>query len=656
MKRIAALAASLALAAAPVAVLAQEAEAPAVIVTDWGAQLLPVPGWTHEERDGMLIFTAPEGDATFALVGVDDPKDARDAIAQAWAKFDPSFDRPIYLLQEPPPREGWDYIGAAAYETSPAEQLVLQASAARKGDRWNVVLLRGAVATVAKRAAQLNQSAASIRPADFQKETFAGKPANALTSARIAELTGFLEEAMQQLEVPGAGLALIQDDRIVWEGGLGVRAVGSDAPVDKDTSFMIASNTKGMATLLLATLVDEGRLKWDQKVTEVYPAFRLGSQETTDKVLIEHLICACTGLPRKDMQFVFNTGATTPASDTFAQLAATQPTSGFGEVFQYNNLMASAAGYIGGHILYPQMELGAAFDRAMEERIFEPLGMDHTTFDYAEAMAANWAQPYARGFGGPIKPVPIEWDYMVRPYRPAGGAWSTAHDMALYTLNELREGKKADGSTFVSAANLLKRRAHSVPIGEDAWYGMGLMENASKGKSIFDHGGSLLGYKSDFWFIPEDGVGAVLLTNSDTGQTLLGLFQRKLLEVLYDGKAEAAETLAAAVKLGEAARAKAFANIEENGDPEVLARLAPRYENPELGPLLITREDGKAWATFTSGKSSIGTRHNDDGTDSIVLTTPGLLGSAFVIGEKDGKRILRVLDAQHEYDFVESAS
>ena len=60
------------------------------------------------------------------------------------------------------------------------------------------------------------------------------------------------------------------------------------------------------------------------------------------------------------------------------------------------------------------------------------------------------------------------------------------------------------------------------------------------------------------------------------------------------------------------------------------------------------------WATFTSGKSTIGTRANDDGTNSIVLTTPGLLGSGFVIAERDGKRVLRVLDAQHEYVFVES--
>jgi len=253
-----------------------------------------------------------------------------------------------------------------------------------------------------------------------------------------------------------------------------------------------------------------------------------------------------------------------------------------------------------------------------------------------------------------VQPVPMDWNSVVYPYRPAGGAWSTAHDMALYALNELREGKLADGSTFVSSENLLKRREHYAPIGENAWYGMGLMEDASKGKSIFGHGGSLLGYKSDFWLIPEDSVGAVLLTNSDTGQTLLGLFKRKLLEVLYDGKKEAEENLIAGVQLAKAARERVLADIVEHGDPAVLAQLAPRYHNAELGPLLITDDGDTTWATFTSGKSMIGTRANDDGTNSIVLTTPGLFGLAFVMGERDGERILRLLDAQHEYVFVES--
>jgi len=224
-----------------------------------------------------------------------------------------------------------------------------------------------------------------------------------------------------------------------------VKELGKPDRVDENTLFMAASNTKGMTTLLLSELVDEKKLRWDQPVVEVYPTFKLGDADTTKRVLVKNLICACTGLPRQDLEWIFEFEQATPAS-SLALLGTMQPTSKFGEVFQYNNLMASAAGYIGGHIVYPQMELGAAFDRAMEERIFEPLGMDATTFDFGEAMASNWARPHARGFAGPVQPVPMDWNSITYPYRPAGGAWSTAHDMALYALNELREGKRADGS------------------------------------------------------------------------------------------------------------------------------------------------------------------------------------------------------------------
>ena len=659
MKRLATAAAFLLTAASPLPLLAQEAapaaQNEALMDTGTGAQMAAIPGWTQTTRDGMILFTAPEGDATAAVVGITGEENGAKAVEAAWAKLDPAFDREVMIAQDPPARDGWDQITVVNYKSSPEEKIAVQGIGLRKGDQWTVILINGALATVAKRGAQLNQAFGSLRPANFERENFAGREAAELTPERIAELTDYVTRAMEGLEIPGVGLALVQGDRIVWEGGLGTTEKGGGEAVDANTEFMVASNTKGMATLLLSTLVDEGKLAWDQKVTEVYPEFRLGSAETTDSVRIEHLICACTGLPRKDMQWVMNTSRDTPASDTFVQLAATEPTSGFGEVFQYNNLMASAAGYIGGHLVYPDMEVGAAFDRAMDERIFEPLGMTRTTFDFDEAMASNWARPHARGFDGPVETAPMQWNYMVHPYRPAGGAWSTAHDMALYALNELREGTLADGTDLVSAENLLKRREHYVPIGEDSWYGMGLMESANLGKSIYFHGGSLIGYKSNFWFIPEDGVAAVLLTNSDTGQGLLGLFQRKLLEVLYNGNDEAEENLAAAVKLGAEARKTAREGLVEKGDQKVLAALAPRYVNPELGPLAISREGDTVYATVTSGKTAIGTRKNDDGTQSIVMMTPGFFGFPLVVGESNGKRTLKLLDAQHEYVFVEDA-
>src|SRR3569623_2663891 len=102
---------------------------------------------------------------------------------------------------------------------------------------------------------------------------------------------------------------------------------------------MIASNTKGMTPLMLSVLADEGKLRWGEKVVDLYPTFRLGDDAVTKAVEVRHLICACTGLPRRDFAFIL-ADPNLPASDTFRQLSETMPTSKFGELFQNSNLMA----------------------------------------------------------------------------------------------------------------------------------------------------------------------------------------------------------------------------------------------------------------------------------------------------------------------------
>ena len=133
-------------------------------------------------------------------------------------------------------------------------------------------------------------------PKDYKRESFAGRTPHPLDAAHIDQLKEFVETSMQQLGIPGVSIALIDGGKIVYEGGFGVRELGKPEQVDENTVFMAASNTKGMTTLLLAELVDEKKLKWDEPVIDVYPAFKLGDADTTKKVLVKNLICACTGV------------------------------------------------------------------------------------------------------------------------------------------------------------------------------------------------------------------------------------------------------------------------------------------------------------------------------------------------------------------------
>jgi CubicO group peptidase (beta-lactamase class C family) len=416
---------------------------------------------------------------------------------------------------------------------------------------------------------------------------------------------------------------------------------------------MAASNTKGMTTLLLAKLVDEGKVKWDDFVTKAYPKFKLGDAKTTEQVRIEHLICACTGLPRQDLPWLFEFRKAT-AAYSMEMLGRMQPTSGFGEVFQYSNIMASGAGYVAGYLYNPKLELGAAYDEAMKTKIFDPLDMRSTTFDYARALRGNHASPHSFNVDAKQKVASMDLNYSIQPHRPAGGVWTSAHDLIRYVQLELARGKLPNGKVLVSETNLLARRKPYVKVGAYGSYGMGLQVDNRWGTPVVFHGGSMLGFKSDLMFLPEHGIGAVILTNSDTGGIMLGSFRRRLLEVLFDGKPEAVDDLSKASENFRAVQAKFRERLVVPADKEAAGRLAARYASPELGELTIrTQGDSKVF-DLGEWRSSVASRKNEDGTISFITIDPGVAGFEFVEGKRNEKRILIVREGQHEYIFTEA--
>ena len=620
--------------------------------TSSGVTFTAPKSWSLRRGASIVVVTAPEGDLSSAVVDVGPAADASAAVVRAWQSYRPDAKRTVKLVTAVPARNGWDARSVVTYEVSPNEHAVVQAVASRHGDAWNVALLEGNEATAEKRAGALGLLLQSLRPAGYNRELFTGRTAHPLDGARVAQMTSFVQTAMQQLDVPGTAIALVDHGKVVFEGGFGVRDVTSRKPVDAHTLFMIASNTKGMSTLLLSELVDQGKLAWDEPVVKVYPSFRLGNAETTKSVLVKHLVCACTGLPRKDFEWIFNTSPATPASSAFDLLAQTAPTSKFGEVFQYNNLMATAAGYLGGHLVYPNRELGAAYDAAMQTMVFDPLGMHETTFDMARAIAGNHASPYGIDIDGKTAPDDLGIDYTILPYRPAGGAWSSAHDFVKYVQLELATGKLPNGKQLVSAKNLLQRRVPTVPIGETGTYGMGLMVDTTYGIDVVHHGGDLVGYHSDWYAIPSAGVGALILTNADQGGAIRRPFMRRLLEVLYDGRPEAADDLAAAAKRILASVAAERPRLVVPAAPDVAASLAARYVNPDLGHIAVARGGDGLVFDFGAFKSHVASRKNDDGTTSLITVDPGSAGFEFVVGQGATAKTLTIRDGQHAYVYT----
>jgi CubicO group peptidase (beta-lactamase class C family) len=639
-----------AVAARPVETLA--ADTPKTTVA--GNTFIAPSGWSFQVRGAGTILEAPERGSFIAIYDLPEAKDADSAVAQAWQQYKGKQPYELQTTVAGADRDGWTELRGYQYQVSPNEQRAVGANAQLGNGAWTVVLFDLADAVAEKRGAQLGLMLGKLLPKGGARESFAGTKAQALDAPRIEALRKFVEDGMRATGVPGVAFGLVEGGKVIYAGGVGVRELGKPAKVDGDTKFMIASNTKALATLMLARLVDAKKITWETPATSLLPSFKLGDADTTGKVLVKHLICACTGLPRQDMEWLFQWAGVTPAK-VLEVLGTMQPTSKFGELFQYSNPLAAAAGFIGGHVAYPKLELGAAFDQAMQTEVFSPLGMTSTTFDFAKGQRGNAAVPHSPNVDGKTALAIAKVNTSIVPVRPAGGAWSTIKDMLKYVQMELAEGRLPNGKTYVGKEALLARRAPQVAVGTDATYGMGLMVDKTWGITVVHHGGDMIGFHSDMMWLPEFGIGAVVLTNGDLGWLIRSQFQRKLLEVLFDGRPEADARLAASAKAFFASQASERKLLTIPADATAVAMLAPRYSNPALGEISVGKSGAATRFDFGEYASDVASKKNPDGTTSFVTIVPGVTGLELVAGTGGGKRTLTLRDAQHEYVFTEAA-
>ena len=619
--------------------------------TTAGTQLVAPKGWSLQIKGSALILGAPEGDSHVALIDVHGG-DADAAVTAAWAAYQTHPVRALEAARDRPAREGWDQIRLYRYETAANEQRSVAAQALRKGDYWTVAIRDLSDAVADKRDSQLEVIFNKLWPAGYARESFAGKKAHRLNTQRLAALTEYIETGRKQLDIPGVALGLIQDGKVVFEGGFGVREIGKRTPIDAGTLFITASNGKALTTLMLAKLVEAGKFTWETPVSTLWPQFQLGNAAITRQVQVKHLICACTGLPRRDLEISFEGEKATPAS-TMQVLATVQPTSQFGELFQYSNLMAAAGGYLGGHMLYPQQELGAAYDKAMQTLVLDPLGMNATTLDYARALAGNHAAPHARDIDGNTVVASMGLNYAELPSRPSGAAWSNVRDMLRYVQMELANGLLPNGKRYIAENILLARREPQVTTGSDEYYGMGLKIDRMWGVPVIHHGGTMVGYSSDMIWLPEHGVGAVILTNADSGNALRTRFRRRLLEVLFDGTATAAADVASWAQQSKAGITAERKQLVIPAGRDATARLAAMYRNPALGDLVLRRERDRVVFDFGGWRTDMATRQDEDGSVVFVSISPGAQGFEFLVANQNDQRRLILRDAQHEYVFVE---
>src|SRR5690606_23007415 len=265
-------------------------------------------------------------------------------------------------------------------------------------------------------------------------------------------------------------------------------------------------------------------------------------------------------------------------------------------------------------------------DQAMQALVFDPLGMDDTTFDYAAAQTGNHAAPHGLDIDHVVQVMDMGLNDTIVASRPAGAAWSTVNDLLKYLRMEIDLGLLPDGSRYIGEAALLQRREPQISLGADSDYAMALMVDRSDGVTVIDHGGDMGGFHSNMMWWPDQKVGAVILTNADEGVYLRGPFKRRLMELMFDGRPEAEATATANAKANREGFAAFRKLLQWPADPQAIAGLAPRYHNDALGELVVTREDGKAVFDVGAFSSEVATQPQPDGSLAFVTIDPVAMG------------------------------
>ena len=617
------------------------------LTTASGATFTVSKGWHVAQTDAIIVIQEPERELSAAFVEIAAPT-VEDAIAQAWKRWTPEFARKVRVTSKPPANSGWDEIAQIVYETGAEERRIVSAAARRKGPTFYITLIESGLAAAERRGAQLNIAVGSLEVAARTEENFAGRRAHTLDAARLEKLVAFAEAARKQTSVPGVALAVIQDGKIVLEKGLGVRELGSTEPVTPSTLFMIGSMTKPLTSLMMARLVDSRKFAWETPITKLMPSFALGDPDATSRVTMAHTVCACTGLPRWDMEFIFESTGSTPAS-RIELVRAMKPTTGFGETFQYSNLMVASGGYVAAMTATGQKDLRRAYADAMTAEVLRPIGMTSTVLDLDAARKREHARPHGRTLNFETQVIPTEYERGVDSVMPAGGAWSTVGDISRWLLVELANGKQ-NGKQVISEANLLERRKPRVKISARSAYALALMVDESRGLTAIGHGGNTFGFSADATFFPEHGVGFVMLTNAQAANAYMGAVRRRLVELLFDANEEAEKGLAFGIKQQAENIKKQLAEITQTPDAAFVDPILGRWGNPRLGTIELRREGSGVILDVGEWKSTVGEHKDQSGVRRLVTTGPPFVGFAFW-PQSGAKPTLLFETAQQKYVF-----
>ena len=330
-------------------------------------------------------------------------------------------------------------------------------------------------------------------------------PMEARVRALIPDLEAYIRSGMKAYDLPGLAIGIVAGDRLVYAKGFGVRGKAGSAPVDTRTVFQIGSLTKGFLATTMAIMVDRGKVHWDDRVIDRYPAFGLQDAWVTREFRIFDLMAQRSGLRPLVNDVVGLLGYGEPVM--IRSLRYVEPVSSFRTTFAYTNMTHVLAGRIVADLA------GAPDWNAVAQReLLDALGMAETSFT-AEAMkaAANRAEGHRWTPEDGTIEVPVE---PLFPYGfgAAGNINSTLENMARWVRLQLGNGS-FEGRRIVSPDSLAYTCLPKVAVEDKVSYAMGWYLARTRNGSIVWHDGDTNSFGAFVGMLPDRDVGVIVLTN-----------------------------------------------------------------------------------------------------------------------------------------------
>ncbi|KYL30578.1 serine hydrolase [Pseudoalteromonas agarivorans] len=459
---------------------------------------------------------------------------------------------------------------------------------------------------------------------------------NSWAQINTTDLEEVINTSMARFDVPGMAVAVVQDDKVVFAKGFGTSNLNTNAKVNKDTLFGIASNTKAFTSAALAKLVDEGKLSWDDRVIDHLPEFRLYDSYVTREMRVHDLLSHRSGLGLGQGDLMIWPSTDKSIEAILAGLQYLKPASSFRSQYAYNNLMFVTAGEVVARVS------GMSWNDYIEKNILQPLHMDNSRAGFSRIPKSNknWAIGHIP-MDGKLNPFFVNY---LEDFRGAGAIASSVNDMSQWLLTQLAGGKMPSGEQLFSEkqqaqmwhphiTSMASKSAYEAYHQQFRGYGLGWSIEDYQGFKKLGHGGGILGMVSQVTLLPEKKLGIVILSNQQAFSALSAVTHEVLEDALELEDKDWVEELA---KKHFASKQKAYANAK----PDTPADYQPQLPNINYtgtlhddwyGDVIIEQLDGKLRIDFTHTKRLKGTLEHYTGNTFIVKWDEKLLeADAFI--------------------------